>query len=171
MPGGGEATNSTDELSKWGATMQPLIDDGNKKHPKTHMTSTSIQPTKDKTSNMTVHKLVSKVMSHTSNAVKEEEDQGDRSPSMESEGLKGYVETHSIGVGIAKEENMLLVDQSPDDLTDTVSPKANIRKKPLADELRAESEMTSVHISQKLELMRDEEEQRRNNRNDIGIAN
>jgi hypothetical protein len=37
--------------------------------------------------------------------------------------------------------------------------------------LRAESELTSVHISQKLELMWDEEEQRRNNHNDIGITN
>jgi hypothetical protein len=148
--------------------MQPLIEDNNKKHPKTHATSTSIQPTKDKPSNMTVSKLVSKVMSHTTNAVKEEDVLGPgRSSSMESEGLKGYVETHSIGVGIAKDENMLLVDQTPDGRNDIMSSKARLQR----EELRAESEMTSVHISQKLELMRDEEEQRRNNRNDIGIAN
>lgn len=72
---------------------------------------------------MTVHKLVSKVMSHTNTAVKEEEDQADRCSSMESEALKGYVETQSIGVGIAKEETMLLVDQNPDDNTDILTPK------------------------------------------------
>jgi hypothetical protein len=115
LPGEGEAVNSTDELSKWGGTMQPLTEDTNKKHPKNHHTSTSIQPTKDKVSNMTVSKLVSKVMSHTTSAVKEEDDLGGgRSSSMESEELKGYVETHSIGVGIAaKEETMLLVDLTP----------------------------------------------------------
>lgn len=127
MSGGGEATNSTDELSKWGGTMQPLIDEGNKKHPKNHLTSTSIQ----QASNMTVSKLVTKVMSQTTNVVKEEDDLKRSSPSsMESEGLKGYVETHSIGVGIAKEENMLLLDQSPDDeqhtAADILSPKARI---------------------------------------------
>ena len=131
MSGGGEATNSTDELSKWGGTMQPLIDEGNKKHPKNHLTSTSIQQTKEKTSNMTVSKIVTKVMSQTTNVVKEEDDLKRSSPSsMESEGLKGYVETHSIGVGIAKEENMLLLDQSPDDeehtAADNLSPKARI---------------------------------------------
>lgn len=120
-------------------------------------------------SNQTVSKLVSKVMSHTTNVVNEEDDLGaGRSSSMESEGLKGYVETHSIGVGIAaKEETMLLVDLTPDGQHEVLSPRA--RK--LREELRAESEMTSVHISQKLELIRDEEQQRRNNRNDIGIAN
>ena len=96
--------------------MQPLIDEGNKKHPKNHLTSTSIQQTKEKTSNMTVSKIVTKVMSQTTNVVKEEDDLKGGSPSsMESDGLKGYVETHSIGVGLAKEENMLLLDQSPDD--------------------------------------------------------
>ena len=169
MTGEGEAVNSTDELSKWGGTMQPLTEDNSKKHSKNHHTSTSIQPSKDKVSNQTVSKLVSKVMSHTTNVVNEEDDLGGgRSSSMESEGLKGYVETHSIGVGIAaKEETMLLVDLTPDGQHEVLSPRA--RK--LREELRAESEMTSVHISQKLELMRDEEEQRRNNRNDIGIAN
>lgn len=133
--------------------MQPLIEDNNKKHPKTHVTSTSIHPTR-------------------SNAVKEEDDLGPgRCSSMESEGLKGYVETHSIGVGIAKDEKMLLVDQTPDDRNDIMSSKARLHR----EELRAESEIASVHISQKLELfhglMRDEEEQRRNNKNDVGITN
>lgn len=91
MPGGGgEATNSSDELSKWGGTVQPLGEEI-KKHPKTHLTSTTVHPTKDKMSNLTVHKLVSKVMSHNNASVKEEEDQIDRCSSMESEALKGYV--------------------------------------------------------------------------------
>ena len=90
---------------------------------------------------------------------------------MESEELKGYVETHSIGVGIAKDETVLFVDQGPEDQLEVFTPKVERPKKFLPEALRAESELTSVHISQKLEIMRDEEEQRRNNRNDIGITN
>ncbi len=98
-------------------------------------------------------------MSHANTAVKEEDDQADRCSSMESEALQGYVETQSVGVGIAKDETMLLDDQNPDDNTDVFIPKVVQKSKnPLPQDLRAESEITSVRISQKLEIMRDEEE-------------
>jgi hypothetical protein len=58
---------------------------------------------------------------------------------MESEELKGYVETHSIGVGIAKDETVLFVDQGPEEQLDVSSPKVERPKKLLPEALRAES--------------------------------